>query len=203
MIHWALNNDTCVLTIIESKLRGKKDNETFMGRLVKPIYNISSNEIKYLSMVLLLYAFLKIRIWEKERYEYIYNTLYDKYQLIVNRLYKNSDNQNDVSENIINSSFDINENNVKKDTKMKESFKHKKVSRKSKKELSIAKNDTIKIMESNDINKSEKKPDEIIESNDTNKSEKKPDEIIESNDEKKPDEIIESNTELESISNEK
>jgi hypothetical protein len=204
MIHWALNNDTCVLTLIESKLRGKKDNETFMGRLVKPIYNISSNEIKYLSMVLLLYAFLKIRIWEKERYEYIYDTLYDKYQLIVNRLYNNSNNQKNVSENILNNSFDINENNdikfikIKKDTKIEESFNNKKVSRKNKKESSIPKNN---------ISKSEKKLDEIIEDNNISKSEKKADEIIEDNNvsksEKKSDEIIENNIELEPTSNKK
>ena len=71
MIHWALNNDTCVLTLIESKLRGKKDNETFMGRLVKPIYNISSNEIKYLSMGLLLFALLLLSLIQLVRMQTI------------------------------------------------------------------------------------------------------------------------------------
>ena len=37
MIHWHYNNDTCILTVIESKLRGKKDNDTYFGKLIKPI----------------------------------------------------------------------------------------------------------------------------------------------------------------------
>lgn len=86
MVHWYLNNDTCVLTLLEAKLRGKKDNDTFMGRLIKPIYNISSKEIHYLGIILFLYAFLKIRIWEKERYHIIYRTIYVKYKLIYNKL---------------------------------------------------------------------------------------------------------------------
>jgi hypothetical protein len=92
MVHWYLNNDTCVLTLIESRLRGKKDTDTFMGRLVKPIYNISSNEIKYLSVGLLLFAFLKIRFWEKERSDMIYRVLYTKYKLIYNRFNKHNEN---------------------------------------------------------------------------------------------------------------
>jgi hypothetical protein len=87
MIHWYLNDDTCVLTLLEAKLRGKKDTETFMGRLIKPIYNISSKEIHYLGIILFLYAFLKIRIWEKERYHIIYKTIYVKYKLIYNTFY--------------------------------------------------------------------------------------------------------------------
>jgi len=87
MIHWYLNNDTCVLTLIESKLRGKKDSETFMGRLLKPIYNVSSNEIKYFSLFLFIFAFLKIRIWEKERIYAIYKIIYIKYKLIYNKFY--------------------------------------------------------------------------------------------------------------------
>lgn len=92
MVHWYLNNDTCVLTILESKLRGKKDNDTFMGRLIKPIYNVSSNEIKYLAILLFIFAFLKIRFWEKERCEIIYRTLYIKYKLLYNKFTKNNGN---------------------------------------------------------------------------------------------------------------
>lgn len=85
MVHWYLNNDTCVLTLLEAKLRGKKDNETFMGRLIKPIYNISSKEVQYLGLALFLFAFLKVRLWDKERYDMIYRTIYVKYKLVYNR----------------------------------------------------------------------------------------------------------------------
>jgi len=86
MVHWYLNNDTCVLTLLESRLRGKKDDDTFMGKLIKPIYNISDKEIHYLSLGLFLFAFLKIRFWEKERYNIIYKTLFRKYNLIFSYL---------------------------------------------------------------------------------------------------------------------
>ena len=82
MIHWHYNNDTCVLTVMESKLRGKKDTDTFMGRLIKPIYNVSSKEIQYITLSLFALAFLKIRFWEKERYDYIYKTLIRKILIV-------------------------------------------------------------------------------------------------------------------------
>jgi hypothetical protein len=94
MFHWYLNDDTCVLTLIEAKLRGQKKGDTFMGKLLKPIYNVSSDEIKYLSYFLLIFAFLRIRLWEKERYELICRTLYIKYKLIYNKLYKKDDDSN-------------------------------------------------------------------------------------------------------------
>ena len=86
MIHWYLNNDTCVLTVIESKLRGTRDTQTFMGRLLKPIYNVQSNEIKYVTLFLFLFALINTRLWEKERYDYVYTTIYVKYKLLYNTL---------------------------------------------------------------------------------------------------------------------
>lgn len=42
MVHWALNNDTCVLTALEASLRGVRPEGTFIGRLVSPIYLLPS-----------------------------------------------------------------------------------------------------------------------------------------------------------------
>ena len=56
-----------------------------MGKLIKPIYNISSNEIHYFALFLFVYTFIKTRIWEKEQYELVYRTLYVKYKLICNK----------------------------------------------------------------------------------------------------------------------
>ncbi len=67
MVHWYTNNDTCVLTVIESKLRGKKDEDTFMGKLIKPIYNVSSREIHFVTIFLFFFALLKTRLWETDR----------------------------------------------------------------------------------------------------------------------------------------
>jgi len=90
MLHWHYNNDTCVLTLIEAKLRGKKDNDTFMGRLIKPIYNISSKEIQYITLFLFTFAFLKIRFWERKRMNYIYYIIKEKYSLIMSEITKSS-----------------------------------------------------------------------------------------------------------------
>ena len=100
MFHWYLNDDTCILTIIESRLRGKKDRDTFMGKLIKPIYNISGKEIRYLAIFLFLFALIKIRFWEKERYELIYRNFYVKIKVLLNKYKKVS--SNDMIDFIIN-----------------------------------------------------------------------------------------------------
>ena len=89
MIHWHYNNDTCILTVIESNLRGKKHNDTFMGKLIKPIYSVSSQEIQYIALSLFALAFLKIRFWEEDRFNYIYNILETKYYILYNNFIKN------------------------------------------------------------------------------------------------------------------
>ena len=40
--HWAINDDTCALTILESHVTGKEQKDTFFGRLMRPIYNIDN-----------------------------------------------------------------------------------------------------------------------------------------------------------------
>ena len=43
MIHWAINDDTCALTILEQVLRGERDrSKTFMGKLMGGVYNLSN-----------------------------------------------------------------------------------------------------------------------------------------------------------------
>lgn len=49
--HWYFNNSACCLTILESSLRGVSSDDTFIHRLVSPIYNIpetSLNTIVYI-----------------------------------------------------------------------------------------------------------------------------------------------------------
>ena len=82
MLHWHYNNDTCILTVIESKLRGKKDNDTYFGKLIKPIYSVTSQEVQYITLLLFTFAFLKIRFWEKKRFNYIYNFVIDRFIII-------------------------------------------------------------------------------------------------------------------------
>lgn len=43
--HWACNNSMCSLTILESYLRGQKPSETFIYKIVNPVYNISQYKL--------------------------------------------------------------------------------------------------------------------------------------------------------------
>lgn len=45
-VHWALNQDTCAMTLLEQKLRGVECQETFFHNLVSPIYKISDDQMR-------------------------------------------------------------------------------------------------------------------------------------------------------------
>lgn len=46
-VHWALNDDTCFLTLVEKRLRGVHDNnDSFMHQLVSPIYAIRDADVR-------------------------------------------------------------------------------------------------------------------------------------------------------------
>lgn len=53
MFHWILLDNTCIFTMIENKLRGCETEESFIHRLVSPIYNIPEG---LLGNVMWLYA---------------------------------------------------------------------------------------------------------------------------------------------------
>ena len=67
MFHWITSNDMCILTLLESKLRNKKTNQTFMGRLIGPVYNVSKFEVRMITLALFLFAFYKTHIWERDK----------------------------------------------------------------------------------------------------------------------------------------
>ena len=43
-VHWAFNNDTCALSVIESKLRGLDYTDSYSHKFISPLYNISESE---------------------------------------------------------------------------------------------------------------------------------------------------------------
>ena len=47
--HWSVNDDTCALTQAEMMVTGKNKDETFMGRVVGPIYKMEENDIDKLT----------------------------------------------------------------------------------------------------------------------------------------------------------
>lgn len=60
MIHWILNNDNCFFSTLESLLTGKPVNETFIGRIVKPIYNVQNKHIWIITILLYLVTIIKL-----------------------------------------------------------------------------------------------------------------------------------------------
>jgi len=44
IVHWIYNNDTCALSIMESKLRGVDYTQSFSHKFVSPLYNISETK---------------------------------------------------------------------------------------------------------------------------------------------------------------
>ena len=80
IMHWAINNDTCILTKLESYFRGTEDTDTFMGRLIKPVYNISSDEVHMITILLFFYGFYKLRIWDKKRFELVKSKIINLYR---------------------------------------------------------------------------------------------------------------------------
>lgn len=63
MLHWIFNNDVCFFSLLESYITGKIVKETFIGRLVSPIYNIRSIHIWGITLVLFLITGYKLWIY--------------------------------------------------------------------------------------------------------------------------------------------
>jgi hypothetical protein len=47
--HWSVNDDTCALTQVEMYVTGQQKEETFMHRVVSPIYKMEDNEVNKLT----------------------------------------------------------------------------------------------------------------------------------------------------------
>ena len=62
--HWSVNDDTCALTQLEMSMTGQEKEQTFMGRLVGPIYKMEDNDVNKMtkSIFFLLWAVVQYRI---------------------------------------------------------------------------------------------------------------------------------------------
>ena len=62
--HWSINDDTCALTQAEMYFSGKEKEETFMGRVVGPIYKMSDDDVGKLTKTLffVLWAIVQYRL---------------------------------------------------------------------------------------------------------------------------------------------
>lgn len=59
--HWTTNDDTCALTQLEVWFTGKDKYDTFMGRVMSPIYNVDDHEASYLIKVVLFFLWLVVQ----------------------------------------------------------------------------------------------------------------------------------------------
>ena len=62
--HWSVNDDTCALTQMEMIITGQHKEETFMHRVVSPIYKMEDNEVNNLTKTVFffLWAFVQYRL---------------------------------------------------------------------------------------------------------------------------------------------
>lgn len=45
-VHWSLNDDSCVLTLLETKLRGVDSSQSFVHSLVSPVYKVRDADMR-------------------------------------------------------------------------------------------------------------------------------------------------------------
>jgi hypothetical protein len=62
--HWAVNDDTCFLTQMEVLVTDKNKDETFMGRLIGPIYKMPDDVVGKLSKTVMfgLWFFVQFKL---------------------------------------------------------------------------------------------------------------------------------------------
>jgi hypothetical protein len=62
--HWSVNDDTCALTQLEAHLTGSDTSQTFMHRLVSPVYKMEDTDVNNLmkSTLFFLWMFVQYRI---------------------------------------------------------------------------------------------------------------------------------------------
>lgn len=71
VLHWITNNDTCALTLLESKVRGVDDDQTFIGNIIKPIYNAHLTSKHYYWIMAVLFLITTLRLHYTYHFWYI------------------------------------------------------------------------------------------------------------------------------------
>ena len=75
MLHWVVNDNTCVLTMIEKKMRFHVygtvplNNECYMSRLIEPVYDFKKNyqtfSVSIYAIVIMLWLISVYRLYSK------------------------------------------------------------------------------------------------------------------------------------------
>lgn len=48
-VHWLCNDDTCALTVLERRLRGVDDDDSFFYALVSPVYKVRDDMVRWVA----------------------------------------------------------------------------------------------------------------------------------------------------------
>jgi len=67
LVHWIFNDDSCFLTVLEKQISGKtENNETFIFKLVSPVYKINDNSlgklVHFITLILYTYSIYRLSI---------------------------------------------------------------------------------------------------------------------------------------------
>lgn len=81
-VHWYGNSDACSLTILESKLRGLDNTDTFTHKFISPIYKISNTDMSSICWFITFIA-MSISIYN------LYNS--KKFKIVMDNYNKTSD----------------------------------------------------------------------------------------------------------------
>jgi hypothetical protein len=81
IIHWVTNNNLCSLTLLESKLTGEQIDNTFIGKIVHPFFEINDYTIYTIVLGLWLISLYKLyptrfrmlRLCFSITWQYLYN----------------------------------------------------------------------------------------------------------------------------------
>lgn len=84
--HWITNDDTCCLTELEKLVTNKKtNNETFIGKIVGPVYKITNFQIKLITFVLYFISELRIQNFAKTDPLFLHS-LYDTLRILLSSI---------------------------------------------------------------------------------------------------------------------
>lgn len=56
--HWLFNNNTCCLTLFESYITGAESSETFIHKIISPIYDINEYTLNNMMWILTIFSMI-------------------------------------------------------------------------------------------------------------------------------------------------
>lgn len=79
MVHWITNNNMCSLTLLESQLTGQNMDNTFIGKIANPFFEVNDNLIYCAVFGLWLLSLYKL---QKTNFRMLRLTFYKLYEIV-------------------------------------------------------------------------------------------------------------------------